>query len=81
MRNTCWADLEGLAHELVLRVDLAVVPPCWGFSPAGRDRRMVADLFRDVAVLLVVSYILECLALRDCEHMHLIGELEVHVQA
>ena len=65
MRNTCWADLEGLAHELVLRVDLAVVAPRWGLGPARGDRRVVADLLRHVAVLLVVPDVLERLALCD----------------
>ena len=63
MRDTCRPNFKGLAHELVLRVDLAVVPPHRGLGPARRDGRVVAHLLRDVAVLLVVPDVLERLAL------------------
>jgi hypothetical protein len=60
-----WSDLEGFAEELVLCVYLAVVCPQWRLGPARRHRRMMRNLFRDVAVLFVGTNIFESLALRD----------------
>ena len=58
-------DLKRLAHELVLRVDLAIVPPGRRLGPARGDRRVVTDLLRNIAVLFVVPDVLERLALRS----------------
>lgn len=63
MRNACGANLKRLAHKLVLRVDLAVIVPQRRLCPARRDRRVVANLLGDVAVLLVDAGVFEGLAL------------------
>ena len=73
-------DLKRLAHELVLRVDLAIVPPRRGLGPARGDRRVVADLLGDVAVLLIVPYILERLALEARQARH-VRRYQEYVQA
>ena len=80
MGNARRPDLERLAHELVLRVDLAIVPPGRRLGPARGDRRVVADLLGDVAVLLIVPYILERLALETRQAKH-IRRYREYVQA
>ena len=76
MRNTCRPDLERLPHELVLRVDLAVVPPHRGLCPARRDGRVVAHLLGDVAVLLVVPDVLKRLALKTGDANQQLGKVQ-----
>lgn len=65
MSDASRPDLEALAHELVLRINFAKVMPTWGLGVASRDGWVVRDLLRDVAVLLLVRYILERLALSN----------------
>ena len=65
VRDARRPNLERFAHKLVLRVDLAVVIPCRRFCPAGRDWRVMADLFGYVAVLLVQSNIFKRFALNN----------------
>ena len=61
--HTSRANLERFTHELVLGVDLAIVAPVGRLGPACRDGWVVADLFRNVAILLVKPDVLERLAL------------------
>ena len=65
MGNTCWPNLKGLAHEFVLRVDLAVVVPQRRLRPTRRDRRVMANLLGDIAILLVEANVFKRFALGE----------------